>query len=77
VNSSFTWIAGAYFDTLRTPLIAGRDFNSADTTNSEKVAVINETFSRRVFSGANPIGRRFWVQARPGTPKPRTRLSAW
>jgi putative ABC transport system permease protein len=69
VNSSFTWVAGSYFDTLRTPLIVGRDFNSSDTTNSVKVAVINETFSRRVFSGANPIGRRFWVQARPGIPE--------
>ena len=69
VNSSFTWVGASYFDTLRMQLTAGRDFNSSDTTNSVKVAIINETFSRRVFSGANPIGRRFWVQARPGIPE--------
>jgi hypothetical protein len=51
VNSSFSWVAGAYFDTLRTPLIAGRDFNSSDTTNSVKVAVINGR-SRAGFSPA-------------------------
>jgi predicted permease len=69
VNSSFTWVGASYFDTLRIPVTGGRDFNSSDTTNSVKVAVINESFSRRVFSGANPIGRRFWVQARPGIPE--------
>ena len=69
VNSSFSWVAVSYFDTLRTPLIVGRDFNSSDTSNSVKVAVINESFSRRVFAGASPIGRRFWVQARPGIPE--------
>jgi predicted permease len=69
VNSSFSWVAGSYFDTLRTPLIAGRDFNSSDVNTSVKVAVINETFARAVFSGANPIGRRFWVEATPGIPE--------
>ncbi len=69
VNSAFSWVGGSYFDTLRMPLIAGRDFNTADVNSSVKVAVINETFAREVFSGANPIGRRFWVEPTPSNPR--------
>lgn len=69
VNSAFSWVAGSYFDTLRMPLIAGRDFNASDVNTSVKVTIINETFARDVFAVANPIGRRFWVVATPGIPE--------
>lgn len=69
VNSSFTWVGASYFDTLRVPLTAGRDFNLSDADTAGKVAIVNETFARKVFSGANPIGRRFWVEAIPGSPE--------
>ena len=69
VNSSFAWVGSSYFDTLRTPLMAGRDFNASDSTNSVKVAIINETFAHDLFYGANPVGRRFWVEATPSSPE--------
>jgi putative ABC transport system permease protein len=68
-NSSFAWVGSAYFDTLRTPLLAGRDFNASDSGNSVKVAIINESFARELWYGVNPIGRRFWVEATPGSPE--------
>ena len=40
-------------------LVAGRDVSDADTRETARVAIVNETFARRYFGTANPIGRRF------------------
>ena len=45
-----------YFSTLRIPLRAGRDFDERDNTRVPQVAIINETFARRLFPGEDPIG---------------------
>jgi predicted permease len=52
----FNFVSPGYFSTLRTPLIAGRDFSRTDTKSSVQVAIVNETFARKFFHGANPIG---------------------
>jgi len=66
----FNFISPTYFDTLRTPLLAGRGFNSNDTKTSPQVAIVNETFARRFFSTPNPVGKTFRVAADPGKPEP-------
>lgn len=68
---NFNFISPAYFATFRTPVLAGRDFNDADTATSPLVAIVNESVAKRFFSGANPIGKSFHVHAEPGkTAKP-------
>jgi putative ABC transport system permease protein len=57
--SWFDRVSPGYFQTLQTPLLAGRDFNEHDTAGSPKVAVVNETFARKVLKTANPVGRNF------------------
>jgi putative ABC transport system permease protein len=57
--TSFNSISPAYFQTLRTPLLAGRSFNNHDTKTAPMVAIVNQTLARRFFSGLNPIGRYF------------------
>ena len=48
---------------MRTPLLAGRNFNRADTSSPRRaVAVINQTLARRFFPGLNPVGRTFRVE---------------
>jgi len=47
-----------YFHTLRTPIIAGRDFTEQDTDKSQIVAIINEEFANRYWPGKDPIGKR-------------------
>ena len=47
-----------YFRTLRTPIIAGRDFTEQDTDKSQIVAIINEEFANRFWPGKDPIGKR-------------------
>ena len=58
VNSRVNQVGAAYFRTLGIPLLAGREFTSADDARAPKVAIVNEAFARKFNLGANPIGRR-------------------
>jgi putative ABC transport system permease protein len=51
------FISQAYFETLRTPILAGRDFNDHDTKAAPLVAIVSETLASKLFPGLNPIGR--------------------
>jgi putative ABC transport system permease protein len=52
-----------YFESMGTRILAGRDLNELDQEGKTRSAVVNETFARRFFPGANPnetaLGRRF------------------
>jgi predicted permease len=48
----------AYFATLGTPLIAGREFTASDTETAPRVAVISQTLARRFFPRGDAVGRR-------------------
>jgi putative ABC transport system permease protein len=67
--SLFARVTPGYFDTLRMPLVAGRDITARDAGNTPNVAVVNETFVRQIAAGRNPIGRRFRTEAGPRTPE--------
>src|SRR5580658_685438 len=59
-----------YFQTIGTPLLAGRDFNEQDTATSVKVAIVNEAFVKKILKGADPLGKRFCQHEAPGEPRP-------
>ena len=44
-----------YFDTLGISLLKGRDFSEQDNQATPRVVIVNETFARQFFPGANPI----------------------
>jgi len=46
-----------YRQTMGIPLVAGRDFTSHDTAESERVMIVNETMARRLWPGLDPIGQ--------------------
>ncbi len=50
--------APGYFETMRIPLRRGRFFTAADTADSQKVALIDETMARTYLPGEDPIGKR-------------------
>jgi predicted permease len=52
-------VSPGYFAASKTPLLAGRDFNSADTDKSAPVAVINREFARELFHSDDVVGRYF------------------
>jgi len=66
-GSVFNRVSPEYFKTMGIALLAGRDFGDQDAPEAPKVAVVNETFARQVAGGANPLGRRFRVEATPGS----------
>jgi predicted permease len=49
----------AYFRTAGVPVIQGRQFTEADTANSTKVAIVNETFAKKIWPGQDPVGKTF------------------
>jgi putative ABC transport system permease protein len=69
IDTSFSRIGQNYFTTLRIPLLAGRDFDEHDSANAPRVAIVNETFARKLLNGANPIGQRFWIETTPNEPE--------
>ncbi len=63
-NTGYDEIGEAYFRTLRTPMIAGREFTRGDTESSARVAIVNEQFARKFRLGQNPIGKRMSARTR-------------
>jgi predicted permease len=46
-----------YFETMQTPLLAGREFTERDDLASPPVAIVNEAFAMRYFPQHNPVGQ--------------------
>jgi predicted permease len=55
----YFYVSPDYFATMGTKLVAGREFTEFDTADSPPVAVVNETFARRVLQPGQWIGQRF------------------
>ena len=56
-NSHYNKVGPGYFSALGIPLIAGREFTDADTVNSAKVALVNQTFAKKFGLGNDAIGK--------------------
>jgi len=54
-------VGPGYLQTLRTPLLAGRDFTDRDKAETEPVAVVNQAFVNRYWPGQNAIGKHLLV----------------
>ena len=54
-------ISPLFLETMRIPLLAGRAFNHADTAQSPKVIVVNESLARRYWPNENPIGKHITI----------------
>jgi predicted permease len=69
IGAAMIPISANYFEVMGMRLLKGRPFNSADTAESPRVAVINETLARRIWPGEDPIGKRL-VPGTPGSQNP-------
>jgi predicted permease len=56
-NAFFIGAGPRFFETLQTPLIAGREFTERDVSSAPDVAVINEAFASRHFPAQNAVGQ--------------------
>jgi putative ABC transport system permease protein len=51
-------VAPDSFRTFGIPLLAGRDFNNADTPDKPPVFIVNQAFARKVFGSLDVTGKR-------------------
>ncbi len=51
-----------YFETMRIPLLRGRNFTDVEMREPRRVVLINEAMARQHFAGESPIGKRIDVQ---------------
>lgn len=65
-EASYRRASPKYFETAGTRIVAGRDFDDGDTRERPRVAIVNETFARRVLqvNPADAVGRRFLYPGR-------------
>jgi predicted permease len=55
--SFFNAVTPGYFEALRIPVHAGRDFSWRDWGSGRKLALVNKTAAGEYFDGRNPAGR--------------------
>jgi predicted permease len=60
--TEYNIVAPRYFETLRIPMVRGREFTAADVEKSPYVAVINESMAQKYWPKHDPIGRRFQLK---------------
>ena len=58
-QTMYTTVGDGYFETLGTPMRAGRTFGTGDTADSPRVAIVNEVMARRYWPNQPAIGKRF------------------
>ncbi len=66
---NFNRVTPGFFRTMDTALIKGRDFGPESTLNSPAVAIVNESFVRKVLKDADPLGKIFRVEEGAGKPE--------
>src|ERR1700722_240595 len=59
-------VSGDYGKTLGVRLLRGREFTDSDRENFPRVAMVNASVAQRLFSGTDPIGKRF-ILGNPAT----------
>jgi putative ABC transport system permease protein len=62
---NFDDVTPGHFETMRIPLISGRDFTDFDRENTTRVAVINEAMAKTIWPGQDPLGKRFAIVTEP------------
>ena len=66
--ADFQIVTPGYFETVRTPLIAGRTFTDADNTTDRRLIVIDDVLAKKAFAGESAVGKRILIRLK--TPEP-------
>ena len=51
------YVTPDYFAALQIPVLSGRAFAPSDTSATQRVAIVNQSFARKFFHWDNPVGR--------------------
>ena len=58
IVSHYQWVSPGFFTALGVHLVAGRGFTAADRDTAAVPGIVNQTFARRFFGTASPLGHR-------------------
>jgi len=58
-------VSPGYFETMRIPVLEGRDFTRADVKENSKVAIVNRKFADHFFHGQSAVGRHVGLDSGP------------
>jgi putative ABC transport system permease protein len=62
---NFDDVTPGHFETMRIPLLSGRDFTDFDRENTTPVVAINEAMAKMVWPGQEALGKRFSIVTEP------------
>jgi putative ABC transport system permease protein len=65
----FQFVLPGYFETMRTPLLAGRTFTDADNTPESDSVIVDQMLAAKAFPGQSAIGKRILIRARRPQPE--------
>lgn len=69
-NANFRAVTPGFFQAFGIRMEQGRTFTEQDLPDGIPVAMVNETFAKKYFSGMDPLAQRILVpQMTPGIPK--------
>jgi predicted permease len=60
-------LSPGYFETMKIPILEGRDFTTADAKPNSNVAIVNRRFATHFFKGQTAIGKHLGRGVGPGT----------
>lgn len=52
-------VTPSFFETLRIPLVSGRNFTTSDRKDTTPVAIVNEAMAKQFWSNESVVGKRF------------------
>jgi putative ABC transport system permease protein len=61
----FDYVTPGHFETMRIPLLRGRDFTDFDRENTTPVVVVNEAMANLMWPGQEALGKRFAIVLAP------------
>jgi putative ABC transport system permease protein len=65
----FQIVLPGYFETMRTPLLAGRTFTDADNQPKQDVVVVDQVLADKAFPHQSAVGKRILVRLRKPEPE--------
>jgi predicted permease len=68
-DAQFLVVSSHYFDAMRTPFFAGRDFNEHDAPDAPTAVIVNRAFVQKFLPGKDAIGQQVnvcWTVKNPG-----------
>jgi len=67
-GAGFQMVTPGYFETFGIRVVRGRSFTEQDSAKNTRVAMVNENFANRFFSGVDPLSQRILVdELSPGS----------